>query len=201
MTVCLSVCFLTVYLSICLASFYLLPLCLSCHLSICLSVPFCLFVCLSVFLSIRLSVFLSIRPSSACPSVSLPVYVCQLYCMYSSLYVSCLLLVLSVHLSLGPFVCLSFWLSVCLSLALFISASLNSWMQWGKLSVKAHWLQSSTHIRFTPKEVVEKHKVTKTIFLYLYHKKLVTDLTLMCRRNIFIAEVVNKWRCYRNPWP
>jgi hypothetical protein len=83
--VCLSICLLF----ICLASFYLLPtICLSRYLSVSLYVPFlsfCLSACLSIYPQY---VFLSIIcPSSSCPSVSLPVYVCLLDCLYTSLYI------------------------------------------------------------------------------------------------------------------
>jgi len=89
-----------------------LPIHLSIHMSVCLSI--CPSVCLFIFPSVPpSSVWLSIRPSIH-QFVHLPNF------MYPSL---CLSFYLSVLLSVCPFICLSFYLSVRPSICLSIFSS------------------------------------------------------------------------------
>jgi hypothetical protein len=113
----LSVCLFVCILFICLASFYQLPLLSvlpSVYLPVC-PISVFLSICLSFYLSaICLSMYYS--PFTACPSVSLSVYVCLLDCLYISLYICCLLpAFLALYICLSA-ICLSIFMIICLSI-------------------------------------------------------------------------------------
>ncbi len=178
---CLSIClyvYLSVYcLSVSLLSIYWLFVCPAIWLSACLS-PFCLSVYPPVCLSIHMSSFCL----SLCHSVCL--------CMSTWLSVYLAVYLLPAAFFLALYICLSIHLSLCLSdyLSTYTLPSsyqypLNSWKHWGsKISESSVTSKQFTHTFHTPQEVVEKQNKNFRISLYLYHKKLVTDLTLMWSR-------------------
>jgi hypothetical protein len=175
--VCLSIC---------------LPFCLSVYLSVCLTVYNLSPVYLSGFflsidsLSVLPSDYLPVCPLSVFLSLCLYFYLSA----YLSFYLYVLLLLVSLYFCLST-VCVSTWQSICWLLPVFLNLyiclsdhlfvylsdylaayplpssyqhPLNSWKHWGsKISESSVTSKQFTHTFHTPEEVVEKHKVTKTL--------------------------------------
>ena len=131
LSLCLSICVpvsfcLSVHMSVCLSVYMAVCLCLSNRLYVCLTACVCLSVFLSIYLSVYRYVCLTVCPS-VCLSIYLSVYkyvcltvcpsvcLCLSDCLSTYMYV-CLsaCVCLSVHPPLRPSVCLSVFLSFVL---------------------------------------------------------------------------------------